>query len=89
MIAVYGIKRTGQSPTGEQTADLTIQLRILARPRASSRATGVPCSMTGVMLRACHRLFDRRQRGIGLAAIGTAGLRHVGPAAAALAAERF
>jgi len=89
MIAVYGIKRTGQSPEGDQTHDLTIRSVILAQPRASSRATGVPCSMTGVILRACHRPFDRRQRGIGLAAIGTAGLRHVGPAAAALAAERF
>jgi hypothetical protein len=36
-----------------------------------------------------HRLFDRGKRRIGLGAIGTAGLRHVGPAAAALAAERF
>jgi hypothetical protein len=89
MIAVYGIKRTGQSLTGDLTYDLTIPSVILPRPRALSRATGVPCSMTGVMLRASHRLFDCRQRGIGFAAIGTAGLRHVGPAAAALAAERF
>ena len=38
---------------------------------------------------AAHRLFDRGQRGIGLGAVGAAGLRHVGTAAAALAAERF
>src|SRR5512143_2424531 len=36
-----------------------------------------------------HRLLDRRQRRLGLGAIGSAGLRHVGPAAAALAAERL
>src|SRR5437764_8181344 len=36
-----------------------------------------------------HRLLDRRQRRVRLGAIRPAGLRHVGPAAAALAAERF
>ena len=33
--------------------------------------------------------LDRRERGLGLGAVGAAGLRHVGPAAAALAAERL
>src|SRR5262245_6363029 len=36
-----------------------------------------------------HGLFDRRQRGVGLGAVGAAGLRHVGPTAAALAAQDF
>ena len=36
-----------------------------------------------------QRLLDRLQRGVGLAAVGAAGLRHVRPPAAALAAERF
>ena len=36
-----------------------------------------------------HRGFDRGDRGFGLAAVGAAGLGHVGTAAAALAAERF
>ena len=36
-----------------------------------------------------HRLFDRGQRSVRLGPIGTAGLRHVWPTAAALAAERF
>jgi hypothetical protein len=67
----------------------TFRSVILAQPRATSRATGVPCSRIGAKLRAGHRLFDRRQRGIGLAAIGAAGLRHVGPAAATFAAERL
>ncbi|MGY2905292.1 hypothetical protein ACVWVY_004313 [Bradyrhizobium sp. URHC0002] len=39
--------------------------------------------------RAAHRLLDRRQRRVGLGAAGPARLRHVGPPAAALAAERF
>src|SRR5258708_7407059 len=36
-----------------------------------------------------HRFFDCRQRRVGLGSVGAAGLRHVGPAAAALAAERL
>ena len=40
-------------------------------------------------LRRGHRSRDRLQRGVGLGAIGAAGLRHVGTAAAALAAERL
>src|SRR5260370_9103827 len=36
-----------------------------------------------------HRFFDGRERSPGLGAIGPAGLRHVGPAAAALAAEHL
>ena len=36
-----------------------------------------------------ERRLDRRERGVGLGAVGAAGLRHVGPAAAALAAERL
>ena len=36
-----------------------------------------------------QRRFDRGERRVGLGAVGTAGLRHVRPAAAALAAERF
>ena len=38
---------------------------------------------------AAHRLLDRRERRVGLGAVGAAGLRHVGPPAAALAAERL
>src|SRR5262245_3909330 len=38
---------------------------------------------------ASHGLFDRRQRGVGLGAVGTAGLRHVGPTATALTAQHF
>ncbi len=40
-------------------------------------------------LRRGHRSRDRIQRRVGLGAIGTAGLRHVGPPTAALAAERL
>src|SRR5580693_7394175 len=47
-------------------------------PRGSNDAVG---------LSARHRPFDRRQRRIGLGAVGAAGLCQVGPAAAALAAE--
>ena len=36
-----------------------------------------------------ERRLDRLERGIGLGAVGAAGLRHVGPAAAALAAQRL
>ena len=36
-----------------------------------------------------ERRLDRLERGIGLGAVRAAGLRHVGPAAAALAAERL
>ena len=39
--------------------------------------------------RAADRRGDRIERSTRLGAIGTAGLRHVGLAAAALAAERF
>ena len=46
--------------------------------------------MPGVRSRrfGAQRRFDRRQRGFGLGAVGTAGLRHIGTTAAALAAER-
>ena len=36
-----------------------------------------------------ERRFDGGERGLGLRAVGAAGLRHVGAAAAALAAERL
>ena len=85
MIAVGELNAAVSQPVDNPT----ITPVMLARPRAISRATGVPCSRIGAKLRACHRLFDRRQRGIGLAAIGAAGLRHIGPAAATFAAERF
>src|SRR3979411_2741612 len=55
----------------------------------SRRRAGVVIKKPTVDDRAClrsragHRLFDRRQRRIGLGSIGTAGLRHVGPPAAA------
>ena len=45
--------------------------------------------MEAKVLNAGYCLFDRGERRIGLRAIGTAGLRHVGPPAAALAAERL
>ena len=40
-------------------------------------------------LKGGQALFDRGERILGARAVGTAGLRHVGAAAAALAAERF
>jgi hypothetical protein len=86
MIAAFAVQAVIQSASRPIP---TIESVILARPRAMLRATGVPCSRNDADLRARHRLFDRRQRGIGLAAIGTAGLRHIGPAAAAFAAERL
>jgi hypothetical protein len=85
MIAAISVDAAVSPPVD----NLTIRSVILARPRAILRATGVPCSRIGAKLRARHRLFDRRQCGIGLAAIGAAGLRHIGPAAAAFAAERL
>ena len=38
---------------------------------------------------AAERRLDRGERGVRLGAVGPAGLRHVGPPAAALAAERL
>src|SRR5262245_7725039 len=54
------------------------------RSRSGSLRAHAPACLR---LRAGHRLLDCRQRGIRLGAIWPAGLRHVGTAAAALAAE--
>jgi hypothetical protein len=56
---------------------------------AGDREVYEPTRWRVCALSAGHRLFDRRERGIRLGTIRPAGLRHVGPAAAALAAERF
>ena len=86
MIAAFAVQAVIQPASGP---DPILESVILARPRAMLRATGVPRSRNDADLRARHRLFDRRQCGIRLAAIGATGLRHIGPAAAALATERL
>ena len=46
-------------------------------------------SSAGTTAQPPERRLDRLERRVGLGAVGPAGLRHVGPAAAALAAERL
>ena len=50
---------------------------------------GHPCQKRIAEFIAAERRLDRLERGVGLGAVRAAGLRHVGPAAAALAAEHF
>src|SRR6476620_313161 len=60
-------------------------LRLSAAISETNRALRLAYLRSG----AGHGLFDRRQRRVSLGAVGPTGLRHVGPAAAALAAERL
>jgi hypothetical protein len=72
----------GDAPTHQRMANLPLgNLNSLRAYECTRRPV---CAS-----RAAHRLLDRRQRRVGLGAVGPARLRHVGPPAAALAAERF
>ena len=74
---------------GERIADGRAAGTSAARPAPSSRSQAVKCTwaMNGYAAeRGSRSAVERR---VGLAAVRAAGLRHVGPAAAALAAERL
>src|SRR5258708_36719966 len=58
-------------------------------PQAGRGESAARRSAKAPTLRARHGLLVRGQRGIGLGAVGAAGLRHVGAPAAALATEGF
>ena len=89
---------SGPSGTTSRSHDVKCNCAIICHRRvcpgdARWRLRASPIGMAGtspaMSLNPTERRFDRLQRGLGLGAVRTAGLRHVGAAAAAFAAERL